>query len=161
METTLGKVLWQQLGASLDMLKNAISVCPDLLWNNPEKFWYQAYHCVFFLDYYLSVQPIGFVPPSPFTLSEFEDKPPPRLYTKDEILHYLSQCRIKAFDLINYISLESAEGIWQNESKTMTYSYLEITMYNMRHVQHHTAQLNVWLKAAGYEASPWLCRAES
>ena len=42
------EILWRQVGASIDMLQNAIEFCPAELWNNQKKFWYNAYHCLFF-----------------------------------------------------------------------------------------------------------------
>ena len=47
--------IWQQFGAAIDTLGNAIVACPKELWDDgskpPELFWYSAYHCLFFLDY--------------------------------------------------------------------------------------------------------------
>ncbi len=67
------KSLWKQFGASIDMLENAINMCPPEHWEGKKHFWYNAYHCLFFLDYYLTIDPIDFAPPAPFTLSEFEE----------------------------------------------------------------------------------------
>ena len=48
------KIIWQQFGASIDSLENAIRACPDEVWGNralvPE-YWYTAYHTLFFLDF--------------------------------------------------------------------------------------------------------------
>src|SRR5260370_31419072 len=76
-------VLWQQFGAAIDMLENAIRVCPDEIWSDLSKqprwvdndvvgFWYVAYHTLFFLDLYLSDSAQGFTPPSPFNLDELD-----------------------------------------------------------------------------------------
>src|SRR5688572_24919246 len=46
LERTLKEILWLHLNASLDMLDNAMSVCPDELWERPSHemgFWYIAY----------------------------------------------------------------------------------------------------------------------
>ena len=62
--------LWQQFGAAIDMLENAILACPDDLWNDRSRqpeFWYLTYHTLFWLDLYLSGSIDGFRPPSPFT----------------------------------------------------------------------------------------------
>jgi hypothetical protein len=51
-------LLWQQFGAAIDMLENAIRTCPGEVWSNPSKrpewvsndvagFWYVAYHAFF------------------------------------------------------------------------------------------------------------------
>ncbi len=60
----------EQLGATIDMLDNAIVACPDNLWSDRSQkveFWYLAYHTLFFLDLYLSGSLEGFNPPEPFT----------------------------------------------------------------------------------------------
>ena len=56
--------LWGQFGAAIDMLEHAIDACPEELWaEGPEwqQFWYGAYHCIFYLDYYLEDTEDGFV----------------------------------------------------------------------------------------------------
>jgi hypothetical protein len=54
MNESLKTILWQQFGAAIDMLENALAACPQALWNTPPKLWYIACHTLFFLDYYLS-----------------------------------------------------------------------------------------------------------
>jgi len=56
MDKALRETIWKQFGASIDMLENAIAMCPDELWNTSTKFWYNAYHCLFYLDYYLTLE---------------------------------------------------------------------------------------------------------
>ena len=76
-------IIWQQFGAAIDMLDNALRACPDelwrgRLWDNPSEppgyaeFWYLAYHALFWLDLYLSGAVEGFAPPAPFTLDELD-----------------------------------------------------------------------------------------
>jgi hypothetical protein len=48
MDNSLKEIIWLQFGASIDMLKNAITLCPAEFWNTEKKFWYNAYHCLFF-----------------------------------------------------------------------------------------------------------------
>jgi len=159
MESTLKTDLWNQFGASLDMLENAISMCPVDFWDTEQKFWYNAFHCIFFLDYYLSTQPKDFVPPVPFDFSEFEDRMPERVYTKAEILAYLSHCKKKSHDLFKDLTLEKLQNRWINESGSMNYSIFEILIYNLRHKQHHAAQLNLLLRQRINDAPEWIFRA--
>ena len=148
MNELLKHSLWQQFGAALDMLENAIMACPDKLWNNESLFWYWAYHTLFFVDYYLSTEPDKFFPPSPFTLSEFEaGKMPERVYTKDELLDYVSHCRSKCRQFIGSLTDELAAHRFVNSY--CNFSMLELTLDNMRHIQHHTAQLNGMLRKEG------------
>jgi hypothetical protein len=93
------------------MLKNAILLCPKDFWDTEKKFWYNACHCLFFLDYYLTLEPKNFAPPAPFTLSEFEDTMPERIYSKDELLTYLEMCRKKCRDVIGGLTEETANTI--------------------------------------------------
>jgi DinB superfamily len=160
MDNGLKEILRRQFGASIDMLKNAVTLCPAEFWDTEKKFWYNAYHCLFFLDYYLTLEPKDFSPPAPFTLSEFEDRMPERTYTKDEVLTYLKFCRKKCRDLIGGMTDEIAKSFWTNESKTMSYTVIEILIYNMRHVQHHSAQLNLLLRQEINDAPEWIYEAE-
>lgn len=152
----LKTILWQQFGAAIDMLKNAITACPEKLWNNNSKFWYTSYHTLFFLDYYLCETPDNFTPPAPFTMSEFEGTMPERSYTQLELLIYLSFCQQKCHDKIADLTEENAKARWINSKRD--YSMIEILLYNMRHVQHHTAQLNLVLRQNDTAAPDWVSR---
>lgn len=148
--------LWKQFGASIDMLENAISLCTDELWNDDKKFWYSSYHCLFWMDYYLTLEPNSFAPPAPFTLSEFDPDGalPNRVYSKSELHAYLQHGRQKCHNLIASMTDEVANRRWINEYKD--YSVFEITLYNMRHVQHHAAQLNLLLRQGINNAPNWV-----
>jgi hypothetical protein len=139
--TSITDAIWTQFGASLDMLENAITMCPDEHWDTATDFWYRAYHCVFWTDYFLSTEPNEFEPPKPFTFSEFDPagKKPERVYTKSEVIDYLEHCRRKASRLIRELTPDRMNDRWINEYKN--YSLLEVLLYNMRHIQHHSAQL--------------------
>jgi hypothetical protein len=47
-----------------------------------------AYHCLFYLDYYLTSEPEKFSPPAPYGFSEFDSDGamPERTYSKKELL---------------------------------------------------------------------------
>ena len=160
MDKALKETLWKQFGASIDMLENAIELCPAGLWDTDAKFWYNAYHCLFYLDYYLTTEPENFSPPSPFTLSEFDPSGamPERVYSKDELLSYLRESRIKCHDLIAGLTNETAQHRWVNAYRN--YSIIEILIYNMRHVQHHTAQLNLLLRQGINDAPRWVSQTK-
>ena len=141
------------------MLGNAISLCPENLWSDT-RFWYPAYHTIFYLDYYLSTEPDKFMPPSPFTLSEFDPdgKMPDRIYSKKELLDYLEFTRKKCFELINDLIEENAAKRFANEYRN--YSRFEIILYNMRHVQHHAGQFNLLLRQNIDDAPKWVSQAK-
>ncbi len=156
----LKESIWNQFGASIDMLENAIQLCPKELWDTEQNFWYWAYHGLFWLDCYLTLEPEKFSPQPPFTLSEFDPsgKMPDRTYTKEELLDYLQASRKKCKDLITELTEEVALKIWSHEYKN--YPVVEMLLYNMRHVQHHAAQLNLLLRQHINDAPLWVSRAK-
>ena len=159
-DTTVKELLWKQFGATIDMFENALSACPKELWNTESHFWYIAYHTLFYLDYYLTEEPDKFFPPAPFTLSEFDPsgKLPERVYTREELIAYTAHCRDKCHGLIAALTDERAASRWINEYRN--YSMLELILYNMRHVQHHAAQLNLLLRQGGYDVPDWVSRTK-
>ena len=158
MDQSLKQLLWYQFGAAIAMLENAINACPDHLWNTETQFWYRSYHTLFYLDYYSSTNPSSFAPPAPFTLSEFDSggKLPERVYSKAELIDYLQFGKQKCYELIHGLTTELAELRFINVAKD--YSMLEIIIYNMRHVQHHAAQLNLLLSQGGFKSPSWVSR---
>ena len=165
METIWGTILWQQFGASIDMLEDSLRACPDELWNDrsqqPE-FWYLVYHTLFWLDLYLSGSAEGFTPPAPFTLDELDPAGllPERVYTKDELQTYLRHCRQKC-----QMTTESLTDERARQSCVFSWgkflSFGELLLDNMRHVQHHVAQLNLILRQKIDSAPPWIAKARS
>jgi hypothetical protein len=152
-------ILWQQFGAAIDMLDNAANACPDALWRDrsqrPE-FWYVVFHTLFWLDLYLSGSAEGFAPPAPFTLDEMDPagRLPDRPYTKDELRTYLEHGREKCRATLRTLTVERARArcdFHWGES-----SFLELLLYNMRHVQHHAAQLNLILRQQVDSAPEWV-----
>lgn len=156
MKESFKEELWGQFGASIKMLENAIELCPANFWDNEKKFWYITYHCLFWLDYYLTLNPDEYAPPPPYTLSEFdpEGAMPDRTYSKEELLSYLQYCRNKCHDLVLGLTDPIASSRWINDYRN--YSVFEIILYNMRHVQHHTAQLNLLLRQEIDDAPQWV-----
>lgn len=162
MSSTLPVQIWQQFGAAIDMLENAINACPEDQWDQTSRFWYLAYHTTFWTDYYLSDTPMekDYRPPKPFTLSEFEDgQLPERVYTRTEVLQFLHHDRGRLqHQLQNTTTEELLEKRFTSEYKS--FSLFELLLYNMRHVQHHTAQLNLLLRQAGTTPPDWVSRTK-
>jgi uncharacterized damage-inducible protein DinB len=164
MDATSRASLWAQFGAAIDMLENGIHACPDHLWGDrtrqPE-FWHLVYHTLFYLDLYLSDARAGFTPPAPFTLAELDPAGvlPARVYSKEELLEYLKHGREKARSRIAEMTLEDAGR--RCDYKWIELSVLESLLYNMRHVQHHVAQLNLLLRQAGERPPAWIASAEN
>jgi hypothetical protein len=162
-DTTWRTILWQQFGAAIDMLGNAMAACPDELWGDRSRkpeFWYVAYHALFYLDLYLSDSMEGFVPPPPFTLSERDPAGalPERPYTKDELQAYLEHGRGKCRATIR--ALTDAKARRRCGFDWLDLSDGELLLYNMRHVQHHAAQLNLILRQTTDSAPGWVRRVK-
>jgi hypothetical protein len=175
MDATLRTIIWQQFGAAIDMLENALIACPEELWSDrsqqlPEpcfagraqaEFWYLAYHTLFWLDLYLSGAEEGFSPPAPFSLEELDPAGllPERPYTKNELQSYLDhgrkECRATIEALTDERARERCRFGWGEVS------FAELLLYNMRHVQHHAAQLNLILRQRTDSAPGWVAKARS
>lgn len=108
MDKSIKEIVWNQFGASIDMLANAISNCPDDYFTTHKRFYYIAFHSAVFLDYYLTIPPSDFSPLLSFTQKEAKDRPkeaiddliPDKIYDKQEILEYLKQSREKCKQII-------------------------------------------------------------
>lgn len=163
MDDASGTILWRQFGAAIDMLENALVACPDELWGDrsqrPE-FWYVVYHTLFFLDYYLSDSPDGFAPPAPYTLDELDPAGllPDRVYTRDELRTYLEHGRQKCRATIG--ALTDARARAPSGFERLDVSVSELLLYNMRHVQHHAAQLNLILRQQIDSAPAWVSKTK-
>ncbi|MBK7896998.1 MAG: DinB family protein [Anaerolineaceae bacterium] len=165
---TWEKIIWNQFGAAIDMLDNAIEACPDALWqarlfaDEPAEFaefWYVAYHCLFWLDFYLSETAENFTPPAPFTLSEFESgELPERVYSKAELRAYLkygrSKCQTTLQNLTDPTTPQRVRPNWR------IHSVAELHLYNLRHVQEHAAQLSLFLGQNVGTAPGWVGKAK-
>ncbi len=158
MDILCKEALKKQFGAAIEMFGNALQACPGELWTAhmwkdshmpPEfsDFWYVAYHNLFWLDLYLSGGVAGFSPPQPFTLTELDAQGalPERAYTQTELLSYLDHCRQKCLVTIEQLTDEHACRLcyftWAKDGIT----FVELLLDNMRHVQDHAAQLNMFL----------------
>ncbi len=169
MDNSIKEILWNQFGASIDMLINVIINCPDNYFMTHRRFYYITFHSTIFLDYYLTFPPSEFSPRLSFTQKEDKDRPieaiddliPDKIYDKQEILDYLQISREKCKQIIYSLTNEKLNErfIEGNEPNDMDYPILEILLYNMRHTQHHTAQLNMLLRQDIDKHMEWSFRA--
>jgi len=164
MDSKWKTIIWQQFGAAIDMLENAIRACPKHVWGDCidyREFWYIVYHTLFFLDFYMSGTDKGFTPPAPFTLGELDPAGvlPDRVYTKDEMLTYLEYGRKKCRAGMDALTEEEAHQRCEFERPDVTAA--ELLLYTMRHVQHHAAQLNLILRQTVDSAPRWVSKAKT
>ena len=181
METSWSTALWRQFGAAIDMLDHALVACPASLWTRrlwpsppppqfpPQfaEFWYVAFHALVWLDLYLSGVPEeAFAPPAPFARGELDsvEALPAQPYTKEELRAYLASTRQKCHATLATLTDEQARRpVAYPWSAGQPISYLELQLYNLRHVQEHAAHLSLFL---GQHAIPdadldWVSRAQS
>ncbi len=164
MDSSLKEIIWRQLGGAIDMLENCVTACPEELWSDRTQephYYYLVYHTLFFLDLYLSGTLEGFYPPAPFNLDELDPEGimPERVYTKEELQSYLEHGRRKCRSVIEALTEEKARE--RRVFGSLEVTLLELLLYNMRHVQHHAAQLNLILRQQVDSAPGWVSRAET
>ena len=119
------------------MLKQAVTKCPPEAWDNPrdkDRFWFVAYHTLFYTHRYLKAQGEGYVrwegrrydkPGSPFT--------------KAEILERLAAVEGDVATQIPLMKLEAESSGLANK--------FELQLYNIRHIQQHAGELYERLSA--------------
>lgn len=159
MSESVNEIVWKQFGASLDMLENSMKACPEEVWSSKSEFWYITFHTLFYTDYYLSKEPSVFMPPDPYTLSEFDPEGimPDRVYSKEELIQYLHFIRDKCRNRLTTDDMNDTTARFIDYRKN--YSFLEIMIYNIRHIHHHIGQLNIWLRQHADLPSKWVAQS--
>jgi hypothetical protein len=162
--------VWRQFGASIDMLENVIVMSPEDFMHENKHFFYIIFHNLIFLDYYMTLPPEDFKSKLPFTIKDANEIPkeaiddliPDSYYDKSELLEYLRQSRTKCFKMIHDLTEHKLNVRFTEDLDTdaMDYPILEILLYNMRHVQHHTGQLNLLLRQNLHHSPKWVFRAK-
>jgi hypothetical protein len=156
-----------QYGAALSMLAGSIERADRETWLAPVAqfpFWHVAYHTLYYADLYLSPNEQAHRP-QPFHLPDYNFLGPQswapdkkfvadRPYDKNTLAAYAETCRAKAkvaIPLQSEADLAGPSGFsWLN------FTRLELHLYNIRHIQHHTGQLTAALRRRGAEGTPWV-----
>ena len=164
----LRAALASQYHAALAMLREAIDRCPDELWldDGPKNaFWQIAYHTLFFTHLYLQPRVEAFRPWEGHQggvqhedgiagLADPESELPliPRPYSKEQALAYWSFLDGIVEEAVEGYDLKSGESgfHWYPISK------LEHQLVNLRHVQHHLAQLADRLRSSEGVGVRWV-----
>jgi hypothetical protein len=159
-ESALRTSLKSQYHAGLAMLHEAIVKCPDAVWASDahkNAFWQIAYHTLFFTHLYLQPTVADFRPWKGHQGNvQHEDGIPgpadpkstlplvPSPYSKDDVLAYWGIVDGMVDAAVDALDLASPESgfYWYPIPK------LEHQLVNLRHLQHHTAQLADRLRAA-------------
>lgn len=162
---TFKGLIVNQFEAAFCTLQTCIDRCPDSAWDAPVanlKFCQVAFHTLFFTDFYLGpnadalrLQPFHRDHERFFRdYEELEDRPQVLLYDKPSIKTYLEHCRKKAADVIAAETAESLAGPSGFERRM--FSRAELHVYNIRHIQHHAAQLSLRLRLGFQQDIPWI-----
>ncbi len=162
------KILKHQYHATLAMLRETIERCPDDVWFSDEQknsIWQIAYHALFFTHVYLQPSEAAFRPwehhqgnvqnEDAFAIEEDPKSRLPLLpkpYMKSVVLEYWNFCDQMIDRAIDALDLQSPESgfHWYKFSK------LEHQIMNIRHIEHHTAQLADRLRASHGIAIRWV-----
>jgi hypothetical protein len=159
------QLIVSQYEASLCTLWHCLARCPDSQWNAPVAkypFCQVAFHTLFFADYYLSRDPESFLG-QPWhrehqelfgDYEQLQDREPTCMYTRTQLEVYTGFCRNKARTVV---ADETAEALHaEARFPRKPFSRAELHVYNIRHIQHHAAQLIVRLRMATDVDIPWI-----
>ncbi|MCI0637697.1 MAG: DinB family protein [Gemmataceae bacterium] len=162
---TFKKLTANQFEAALCTLNVCIDKCPETAWHERVanlKFCQVVFHTLFYTDYYLGQNKEAFRR-QPFhqdnqqffrDYEELEDRAPVLLYDKPSIKKYLHHCRTKAAEVIAAETTQSLSDPCGFERRSI--SRAELHIYNMRHIQHHAAQLSLRLRLDRQTDIPWV-----
>lgn len=158
-----------QYEAALRTLYNCIENCPDSIWNGPavnHTFNQSAFHTLFFADVYTGKN-LEALKQQDFHLEhveifadyeELEDRKPQASYEKPFILayaeHFLNKMRKVVASESEQTLNSKADFRWLDLSRA------ELHVYNIRHLQHHAAQLIMRLRLdtdidIGWQKTGW------
>jgi hypothetical protein len=146
-------------------LRQAVERCPEELWlsgEHPNAYWHVAYHVIFVTYLYLhrdvegvrpwqnhreGAQYLGVIPGYPQLRPKTDDP-----YSKGQMLEFLQLCNAAIDSLVEKLDLGALESgfPWYKMSK------LEHQFVNIRHLQHHTAQLADRLRRVAGVGVDWV-----
>jgi hypothetical protein len=136
---TLHAIIQSQYQAALEMLNQAISRCPEDLWNNPEdknRFWQVAYHAIFYAHLYVQESEKTFTPWVKHRVEVLRLRIMAEPYSREEVLEYLEFSRQQIIAILPQLDLEGESGFhW------LPFNKLELQIYSIRHIQQHAGEL--------------------
>ena len=157
----------RQFEAALATLNACVGRCPDELWNargGNLAFCQVTFHALFYADYYLGrsgdeasfrAQPFHRDHADFFgDYEEFQDRQPTMRYARPGILEYVQHCRARAAEAIAAETEQTLSGWCGFQGRPLTRA--ELYVYNIRHLQHHAAQLSLRLRLDAGQEVPWI-----
>ena len=166
MNDLIRSALAGQFGSALRMFRDCIDQCDGGAWLAPVgkyPFWQVGYHALFVTDLYLARAEAEFVP-QPFHRDGYDELGPPpwapgktvvidRPYDKATLLGYADLCRAKARRTLEDESDQVLAG--PSGFDWLKFPRLELHLYNVRHLQHHTGQLAAALRRERGQGVKW------
>lgn len=143
------EIVGGQFSAALDMLDECLRRCPAKHWKGKVgkyPFWQVAYHALYCTDLYTAPTEKDWSPGKfqPGGIADVENEYPTREFSKRELRAYVKHCRKLMWDSLAAETEKSLVGPSGFSWLKMTRA--EVPIYSMRHVQHHTGQLGVFLR---------------
>jgi hypothetical protein len=150
------EIIKSQYRAAIQMLRDAVESCPDSLWNDEaytNPFWHIAFHAIFYTHFYLHATEDDFIPWEKHKdeLVSLGDDAGDEFYTKEEIIDYLFYFEQRIEEFVDHLDLEAESGFYW-----LPFDKLELQLYNIRHIQHHTGELCERLGRFGVVEVGWV-----
>ena len=166
MDTLIRSVVAGQYGAAFRMLGACLDRADAGAWLAPVgryPLWHVAYHTLFITDMYLSPEEKAFRP-QPFHREDYNmlgpapwapDRRPvvDNPYDRQTLAGYVDTCRAKAKRALDRETDEILAG--PSGFHWLAFTRLELHLYNIRHLQHHTGQLAAALRRSTGEGVRW------
>ena len=161
---TFKQLIASQFEAALCTLNACIDRCPDEMWDErvaTYPFSQAVFHTLFYADYYLEQREESFRD-QPFhranqsffgDYEQLQPRDPMSLYEKAALETYLHFCRDKATSAVAAETTETLQSRAGFERRKC--SRAELYVYNIRHIQHHAAQLSLRLRINAQVDIPW------
>jgi len=135
------QVIQSQYLASLDMMKQAIELCPAEMWDDravKNRFWQVAFHALFYVHFYLQPKEEDFVrwqkhQPHYDNMGQLDNNEP---CSQADILEYLALIQQQVRVIVPTLDLEAPSGFYW-----LPFNKLELQFYSMRHMQLHVGEL--------------------
>jgi hypothetical protein len=159
----LRAALQGQYQAGLSELASSIRRCPEELWTSRQfrfPFWRVGYHTLFYTHFYSAPDEKSFTPwASHRKDAQFQEATPwpphtlPELtpYTVEDLLGYAAELHEVVRASLQGVRFDDPSGFsWLRLNK------LELHLYNIRHLEHHTGQLVDRLRNAAGITVDWV-----
>lgn len=157
----IAEAMRNQFFSSFKMLKTLVDVCPEEIWAgyfNEVPFWYQVYHVVYFVDFWLRESYIG----TEFRCMAFDERIPPEFehdigpdlhISLADMKAYLQKLEEKLGRFFEWLYDDRmAQPVIEGESQ---FTYTDVIACQIRHIMYNIGYCNGILRQKGLEESDW------